>query len=68
MMIKTTVKDNGFEGILLPGDGRKNKVVIVMSGSNGGMKLTKQSAEFYDRMVYQHWHLLYLAQKVHNPF
>ena len=49
MMIKTTVKDNGFEGILLPGDGRKNKVVIVMSGSNGGMKLTKQSAEFYDR-------------------
>ena len=49
MMIKTTVKDNGFDGILLPGDGRKNKVVIVMSGSNGGMKLTKQSAEFYDR-------------------
>ena len=27
-MVKTTVKDNGFEGSLLPGDGRKNKVVI----------------------------------------
>lgn len=48
-MIKTTVKDNGFEGILLPGDGRKDKVVIVMSGSNGGMKLTKQCADFYNR-------------------
>ena len=46
-MIKTTVKENGFEGILLPGDGRKNKIVIVMSGSNGGMKLTKQCAQFY---------------------
>ena len=44
-MIKTTVKENGFEGILLPGDGRKSKVVIVMSGSNGGMNLTKQCAE-----------------------
>ena len=43
-MIKTTVKENGFEGILLPGDGSKNKIVIVMSGSNGGMitGLTKQ--------------------------
>ena len=48
-MIKTTVKDNGFEGILLSGDGRKNKIVVVMSGSNGGMKLTKQCAEFYHR-------------------
>lgn len=48
-MIKTTVKDNGFEGILLPGDGRKNKIVVVISDSNGGMKLTKQCAEFYHR-------------------
>jgi len=48
-MIKTTVKENGFEGILLPGDGSKNKIVIVMSGSNGGMKLTKQCAQFYHR-------------------
>lgn len=46
-MIKTNVKDNGFEGILLSGDGSKDKVVIVMSGSNGGMKLTKQTADFY---------------------
>ena len=48
-MIKTTVKDNGFEGILLPGDGSKDRVVIVMSGSNGGMRLTKQCAMFYHR-------------------
>lgn len=48
-MIRTTVIDNGFEGIFLPGDGKKNKVVIVMSGSNGGMKLTKQCADFYHK-------------------
>ena len=39
----------GFEAILYPGNGRKDKVMIVMSGSNGGMKLTKQEAEFYHR-------------------
>lgn len=48
-MIKTNVKDNGFEGILFSGDGSKDKVVIVMSGSNGGMKITKQTAEFYHK-------------------
>ncbi len=46
-MVQTNVRDNGFEGILLSGNGNKDKVVIVMSGSNGGMKLTKQTAEFY---------------------
>lgn len=46
-IMTTNIKDNGFEGILLPGDGSKEKVVIVMSGSNGGMKLTKQEASFY---------------------
>ena len=44
-----TVKDDGFEGILYPGDGRKDKVLIVMSGSNGGMSLTTQAARFYDK-------------------
>jgi len=48
-MIKTRVKDNGFQGILLPGDGSKNKVMLVISGSNGGMRLTRQCAEFYHR-------------------
>ena len=48
-MIKTTVTDNGFEGILLEGNGSKDKVMIVMSGSNGGIKLTKQAAEFYHK-------------------
>lgn len=39
----------GFEGILYPGNGRKDKVLIVMSGSNGGMKLTRRAAEFYHK-------------------
>ncbi len=46
-MTKTTVKENGFEGVLFSGDESKDKVLIVMSGSNGGMKLTKQCAKFY---------------------
>ena len=46
-MTKTTVQKDGFEGILYPGNGRKDKVLIVMSGSDGGMKLTKQEAGFY---------------------
>ena len=48
-MITTSVWTDGFEGILYPGNGRKDKVLIVMSGSNGGMKLTRQAAEFYHR-------------------
>lgn len=46
-MIKTTVDTNGFEGILFPVDNRNDKVVIVVSGSNGGMRMTKDCAEFY---------------------
>ena len=46
-MIKTDIKTEGFEGILYPGDGRKDKVLIVMSGSNGGMNLTRKEALFY---------------------
>lgn len=48
-MIKATVEENGFEGLLFTGNGSREKVVIVMSGSNGGMKLTEQCARFYDR-------------------
>lgn len=48
-IIETSVKNEGFEGILYPGSGRKDKVLIVMSGSNGGMSLTRQEAEFYHR-------------------
>ena len=48
-MKKTAVQTEGFEGILYPGNGRKDKVLIVMSGSDGGMTLTKQEAEFYHR-------------------
>ena len=48
-MIKTTVSKDGFEGILFPANYTKEKVLIVISGSNGGMKLTKQCAEFYSK-------------------
>ena len=46
---KPTVQADGFEGFLYPGNGRKDKVLIVMSGSNGGMKLTRQAAAFYHK-------------------
>ena len=46
-MIVTTVEKDGFEGILFGGDRTKQKVVIVMSGSNGGMSLTEKEAQFY---------------------
>lgn len=48
-MKTASVQNEGFEGILYPGNGRKDKVLIVMSGSNGGMALTKQEAEFYHK-------------------
>ena len=41
------VQTDGFDGVLYPGNGRKDKVLIVMSGSNGGMKLTRQATRFY---------------------
>ena len=47
--ITTSVQSEGFEAVLYPGDGRKDKVMIVMSGSNGGMTFTKQEAEFYHK-------------------
>ena len=37
-----TVRQNGFEGELYTGDGTKDKVMIVMSGSNGGMGITRK--------------------------
>ena len=46
-MIKTTVETNGFEGILFQTNNRKDKVVIVVSGSNGGMRMTRDCAQFY---------------------
>ena len=67
-MIKTNVKQNGFEGILLPGNGSKEKVIIVMSGSNGGMNLTKQCAEFYSRNGIPALALALFATKGTTPF
>lgn len=46
-MIRTTAAVNGFEGILFPANNRKDKVVIVVSGSNRGMRMTKDCAGFY---------------------
>ena len=48
-MIHTLMKEDGFEGILFPGNGSKDKVIIVMSGSNGGMNMAKHEAEFYHK-------------------
>ncbi len=48
-MLRTTVKKDGFEGILYCGNGRKDKAVIVMSGSNGNMLLTRIETEFYHK-------------------
>lgn len=49
-MTKTTVAENGFEGILFPVDKRKDKVVIVVSGSNGGMHMTRPVLNFIAKM------------------
>ena len=49
MTVNTAAAKDGFEGILFPGNGRKDKVMIVMSGSNGGMKMARREAQFYDR-------------------
>ena len=46
-MIHVLMRNEGFEGILFPGNGSKDKVIIVMSGSNGGMSMAKHEAEFY---------------------
>lgn len=48
-MKTASMQTEGFEGILYPGNGRKDKALIVMSGSDGGMTLTKQESEFYHR-------------------
>jgi BAAT / Acyl-CoA thioester hydrolase C terminal. len=46
-MINTSVKNEGFDGVLYQVDNKKDKIIIVMSGSNGGLKMTKQVAESY---------------------
>ncbi|MCR4867247.1 MAG: hypothetical protein K5921_09990, partial [Lachnospiraceae bacterium] len=48
-MIHISIKNDGFEGILFRGNGSKDKVIIVMSGSNGGMSMAKHEAEFYHK-------------------
>ena len=48
-MIRTTVEKEGFSGILMPYEDKKDKVMIVITGSNGGIRLAKQCAAFYSR-------------------
>lgn len=67
-MIKTNVREHGFEGQLFPGDGRRDKVMIVMSGSNGGMGLTRQEAAFYHRHGIPALALALFATKGTQPF
>lgn len=67
-MIKTSMPKTGFEGILFPGDESKEKVMIVMSGSNGGMTLTKQAAKFYDNNGIPSLALALFGTKGTQPF
>lgn len=46
-VIQAAVKTDGFEGILYPAEYRYDRVMIVVSGSNGGMHITKQFAQVY---------------------
>lgn len=45
--IRTTVEQEGFHGSLFPVDGEMKKVVITISGSDGGMTAAEAIAEFY---------------------
>lgn len=45
--ISAHISVNGFEGILYSVNNKKDKVIIVISGSNGGLNMTEQCAEFY---------------------
>lgn len=44
--ISIAVNDNKMDAILYPAGGRKDKVMIVISGSEGGMDYAKKMAEF----------------------
>ena len=61
-MIRVSMKDDGFEGILFLGNGSKDKVIIVMSGSNGGMSMAKHEAEFYHKNAFRLCRLRYSRQ------
>ena len=46
MPIHLRVENDGFEGIFYQGRDPDKKALIVMSGSNGGLSLTRKEAEF----------------------
>lgn len=46
-MEQTTVLQEGFDGVLFPVDNQKGKVMIVFTGSDGGLKTAKQLAAYY---------------------
>ncbi len=45
--IQTTVEQEGFHGSLFPVDNEMEKVIITISGSDGGMTAAEAIAEFY---------------------
>ena len=47
MPIHVRVESDGFEGVFYQGRDSDKKALIVMSGSNGGLSLTRKEAEFY---------------------
>lgn len=46
-IIKTSVLKEGFDGVLYPSNDRKDKVIITLSGSEGGLAHAKKLACFH---------------------
>lgn len=47
--VKTHVSDSGFQGVLYPAGGKKDKVVITLSGSEGGLRQARKMARLHQR-------------------
>ena len=63
--ITASVQKEGFEAILYPGNGRKDKVMIVMSGSNGGMTRNRKR-NFITETASLRWRWRFLEQNRHR--
>ena len=45
-MSEIKIEQNNWDGILFPVQGRKDKVIIVVSGSDGGLEHARKNAKF----------------------
>lgn len=48
-MRKTSVLQEGFDACLFPVSNQQNKVIIVLAGSDGGLKTAKELARYYQK-------------------